>query len=253
MNCPYCGAKINNNDSFCPKCGNKLTNNSQNYQKNNQNNNQNQNKNSLLIVILVVLVVIVSALSGLVFISYNKDNENIKQKAAHNTFEPQETALPTENNAGTETDNSNYADGDGYYSPYWTYKGMPEIYESVLSSQSSFDWVTNLIYSFDMDCKEYMNNGAEVPSQLLEGSNAYLQQTDYKQRHPNMTQTYDLIDVMNVRENGNYYFAWVNERLTQVDSGIERIENDYWVYKLVDRNGSLYIVDYIYDPAHKYN
>lgn len=244
MNCPYCGRETVYGDSFCQNCGKSLITNPQNYQEN--------NKNTAFIVILVVLVAIVSALSVLVWNLY-KENQNTKQQVVYNIVEPPNAALPAETpntNAKTETQKS-YSKADGYYSPAFTYKGMPEIYESVISRQSVFDWVNDAIFSFDLDCQAYMNGEATVPYRLLEGSHAYQQQTDYKQRHPNLTQTYDLINVMNVRENGNSYFAWVNEKITQTENGTVKTEDDYWVYKLVDKNGTLYIVDYIYDPAHK--
>lgn len=247
--CRKCGSPMNKNALFCPTCGTPA-----------DETQKDRNKPAIIAVIVVLSIALIAAVVALaISSSKTKKTETDTAPTETVTEAPKATPAPTaqpeaEKKAEQpqqQTEPQSLAGiSDGYYDPSLTYKRMSEIHKSTPVDSSTFNTVYNIIYAFDAACEAYMNGSSDIPPQLLHGSTAYNQQTSYKQKHPTLTQTYDRIDVLNVRQYGNYYYAWVTERLSQTENELTEVITDHWIYKLVNNNGSISIMDYTADPAY---
>lgn len=129
------------------------------------------------------------------------------------------------------------------------YKRMDDIHNSELTDDALYNEITNVIMDFDEKCESYINNGTEnIFQYLVSGTTAYNQQTDYKKKHPNLTQHYNSVTVRTTRKSDTYYYAWVKENMTQTENGVTKTVEDNWVYKLCKEGDKWYINDYTKDP-----
>ena len=127
---------------------------------------------------------------------------------------------------------------------------MPDIHNTVLTDDKTFNTLKFVIEEFDKQCADYMNEITdEAPPLLKPGTTAYNQQVEYKQKHPTLNQSYQKVDVINARQGGGYYYVWVTEVMNVNENGAAKVTTDHWVYKIKNDNGSLYICDYTSDPA----
>lgn len=127
---------------------------------------------------------------------------------------------------------------------------MPGIHNTVLVGDNTFEVLKNVIMEFNTQCADYMNEITNaVPPYLKVGTTAYNQQVEHKQKHPNLNQSYQAIDVLNARQGGGYYYVWVTEILNVVENGTSKTAANHWVYKIENDNGQWYICDYTADPA----
>lgn len=133
-----------------------------------------------------------------------------------------------------------------------TYKRMEDIHNSELTSDDVYNEITEVIKDFDNKCEKYMNNGYEDAFKYLKtDSVAYKQQTEYKQKHPYLTQSYVSISVRTTRQSEKYYYAWVKEKIHQTENGKKTETENNWVYKLYKSDGQWYVDDYTQDPLSK--
>ena len=280
MICKKCGAQINDTDAFCPNCGSAVQHDTSDMifcQKCGSPMNKDamfcptcgtpvaekpkdKNKPAIIAVIVILSIALISAVVALGISSSRSKTADAEATPTAEvvteapTASPVPTAQPAAEKKAEQPQKAEPQSlagvSDGYYNPALTYKRMSEIHKSTPADSGTFNTVYNIIYAFDAACEAYMNDNSDVPPQLLKGSTAYNQQTSYKQKHPTLYQTYEQIDVLNVRQYGNYYYAWVTERLSQTENDLTEVTTDHWVYKLVNNNGSISIMDYTSDPAY---
>lgn len=247
--CGKCGSKMNINDTFCSNCG---TGNQQiNYQAAN-NDKSKSPVNITLVVLLTALVVLLSVILG--FVIYGGGSE--KDEPAP-TAQVTQTTLPSPTPTMAVLTPTPYVNNTpqyqtrvDLYNPNLSYKRMNGIYNTSLTDDYTYHEIANVIYQFDNDCEDYMNGRTNiVPMTLRRGSTAYNQQIDYKKKHPTLTQYYENVNVINTRQGGGYYYAWVEETLRVTEKGATKVVTDRWVYKLSNTNGVWYIDDYTRDPS----
>lgn len=245
MRCPSCGNNLSDDAKFCANCGTKLE--EINYQ---QANNQNNNKPLIIVIIVLVglLATVIGMIAGYIWIGGlpERNAEPTPTAMAQSTATPVPTATAVP--SATMPPVQHYSDRPDLYSSALTYKRMPDIHNTVLTSDATFYELKSVIENFNRQCERYMNGIDGIPSYLLPGSTAYNQQTEYKKDHPNLTQVYESIDVINTREGNGYYYVWVTEVLHVFENGSSKTVTDHWVYELKRYNGQWYINDYTSDP-----
>lgn len=239
--CKKCGLPLNTDVKFCPACGAKI--------------NENINGKTPIIIISVLASALLTAIGVLLGATVFSDREMSANPKTAATESIVPTNEPTDIPQNTQTADAitplpaQSDNADSCYSPALTYKRMPEIHNSVPASDYIYNEAYNTVYGFDTACEAYMNGYGDIPQQLLYGSTAYNQQTNYKKRHPHLTQTYEQINIRDVRQYGDYCYVWVTEILTQYENSSSKTTDEHWVYKLINRGGTLYITDYTADPA----
>ncbi len=290
MKCPNCGNELSNNAIFCNNCGREVPARSKNADKIFCSNcgaelksgtefcgncatpvsisqpviEDKPKKNNNAILIIIIFVVLITVFAAIItaytlYLTNNKsisDDMNNSQEPVSSTPIPQSTPSPTAEPDGDASKNedisrrnmiSNRVD---LYNSALTYKRMPEIHNTVLVDDNTFEALKNVINEFDVQCADYMNEIIdEAPRYLKPGTTAYNQQVEYKQKHPTLNQTYQTIDVINARQGGGYYYVWVTEIMNVNENGEDKATTDHWVYKIEKDNGNWYICDYTSDPA----
>ena len=97
---------------------------------------------------------------------------------------------------------------------------MPDIHNTVLTDDKTFNSLKAVIEEFDRQCTDYMNEITdEAPPLLKKGTNAYNQKIEYKKKHPTLNQSYQKVDVINARQGGVYYYVWVTEVMNINENG----------------------------------
>ncbi len=159
--------------------------------------------------------------------------------------------IPAAENMGGSSTESLSSQTEDLYRSDLVYKRMDDIHNSKLTDDVVYNEITNVIKDFNEKCESYMNNGTEdIFQYLVPGSTAYNQQTDYKKKHPNLTQYYNSVNVRTTRASSTYYYAWVKEDLTQTENNVTKTVEDNWVYKLYKVGDRWYINDYTKDPLN---
>ena len=194
-----------------------------------------------IIPIAAVILIIVLFTSGVIGNNKTVDDASVQTSAPTVTVStpapvPTPTPLP--------------ARPDRYSSAY-TYKRMDNIHSSTLVDDVTYMALKGVILDFDRLCVEYMNNGnPEVLKYLPVGTTAYLQQTEYKAKHPTIYEVLNAVDVINARYDGISYYVWVMENMTVTENGETKTNVDYWVYRVQENSGGYVIVDYTRDPSN---
>ena len=244
--CPYCGTVQQADMMFCGKCGKPM---------NGNKKNQSGKYIAVIVVLVLVLLGFCSFFAAYMFYTNNVANKDDNMGIAA-TNAPGSNTSPTP--APIQTLAPNTAQSavqhntvrESLYSPSAEYKRMADIHNSVQCSDDIFSELTYVICDFDRCCEAYMNFGdAEVFKYLRSGTTAYKQQTNYKNKHPYLTQTYIDIRVKDAREYGGYYYVWVTEVLDVIENGKQTQNIDHWVYKMFYSGGGWLIEDYTKDPV----
>lgn len=252
--CENCGAKMNINSTFCSNCGRGKQ--PVNYGAAG-NDKPKSPVNITLVVLLTAIIVLLSVILGFVLYGGGSD-ENEPSPTPQVTQTPMPTPTPTVSVVTPQpvqpqphvNNTTQYQTRVDLYNPNLVYKRMGGIYNTYLTDDYTYYEITNVIHQFDSDCEDYMNGFTSVvPMALRRGSTAYNQQVDYKKKHPTLTQYYENINVINTRQGGGYYYAWVEETLRVTEKGATKVVTDRWVYKLSNTNGVWYIDDYTRDPS----
>lgn len=251
--CPYCGTMQSANMLFCGKCARPM---------NDTQRTLNRKYIAVIVTLCAILLGFISFFAAYAIYMDNLDDydknmniaaTNVPVSNSSVTARPMQTLAPTSQPSAVPSTAQQYS-GNVYrttlYSPYEEYKRMPEIHNSVRSSDNTFLELSSVIYDFNRCCETYMNNGdSEIFRYLKPGSTAYEQQTNYKAKHPNITQTYVSITVNDAREYGGYYYLWVTEVLDVTENGKNSQTTDHWVYKLINTTEGWVIEDYTKDPV----
>lgn len=261
--CTKCGYRNQPGTGFCGGCGTAL--------------NKNQKKTNTLAVACIAAAAAVIAATAIAFTVINVYNGS---ETETETPSPTETATetatetvteqPTETSSPVQINNTVIVQQDpgapkpkpyeeqyissryDPYSPSLTYKRMSGIKDSWLTDDSTYYTLQSVIIGFDNACESYMNYGDKsIMGYLRSGTTAYNQQTSYKAKHPNLTQYYTNIDVVNSRTDGTYYYVWVTESMDVTENGLSKTTTDHWVYKLENIGGQWYVNDYTSDPLYK--
>lgn len=263
--CGNCGAELEAGMDFCGECGHSVRESKNSEAAEHKPVKRKRTHVTAVIVIILFCAAAAAVTAGYMIYASNNDDdtaENIRistssPKPTSVTPPPAntETALPaaeaseavsdTEDKGGAMT--SVRAD---LYDSSLTYKRMPEIHNTALTDDAVFNELRSVIIDFDDQCEDYMNEITDdVPSYLKYGTTAYRQQAEYKQKHPELDQSYQKVDVINARQGGGYYYVWVTEVMEIRENGTVKTNTDHWVYKLENNNGQWYICDYTADPA----
>ncbi len=286
MYCEFCGEKLDDDANFCEICGTPVARsvNTEPFAAEVKRPDENDAARNIVLsveepedledekpcapkpirawTVLVLFIIIITTIL-LVAFALKQTKENNSYKEAYSTYSSNPAAsgstkskpaaaTDVPKSARTQTSGSAAVSKriDPYY-PQLTYKRMDGIHNSSLVSDSVFNDLEALIIDFDNACEEYINNGSGMIFDYIEsGSNAYSQQTGYKAKHPNLTQFYQVINVVNARQGDGYYFVWVNETLDVTENGSEKVTTDHWIYKITKSGGKYLINDYTRDPAY---
>ncbi len=253
--CGNCGAEMDADAAFCGECGMSVNGAQTSVQKTAPK--KKKNKSTAVIVILAAICIALGAvIAG--YLIYSGSAEDKQEDVVIETVKPKsstpapKTPAPTPSIAPTPEPSTAVLAVTDMYNPSLTYKRMPEISTTSLTDGKTLETLKNVIVSFNSQCESYMNGQTgNVPSYIKPGTTAYAQQTEYKQKHPNLKQTYQKTDVLSARSGGAYYYVWVTEVLNVTENGSSKTVTDHWVYKIENDNGALYVCDYTADPAYK--
>ena len=274
--CRICGEPNESGAGFCGNCGHRIENGQahlnidsqhrQNIQSSlrtrstNYTNNERANKKTLIVSIICAAALILVGIVAWILIG-SKNDENSKIVLPKSNQKAEQTAAPTvvptieptptahsANNIVTPTAEPLRPD---LYNPALIYKRMDDISNTSLTDNDTFYMLKAFIEDFDARCAKYMNDIDNSIFAYLRGNTvAYSQQTEYKQKHPNLVQHYQNIDVINARQGNGYYYVWVTETIESFENGKSKTSVEHWVYKIGKDGDGLYINDYTYDPAY---
>ncbi|MGN0162495.1 MAG: zinc ribbon domain-containing protein [Candidatus Ornithomonoglobus sp.] len=276
--CIGCGSKLAGSEIFCAKCGYRNQPGTRFCGGCGAALNKDNKKTNTVAVACIAAAAAVIAAAVIAFIAMNVYNGS---EAVKETLSPTETPTetvtepPTEETPPVQVNNTVVAQPesgppghagpkpDTYagqnvssrydpYSPSLTYNRMSGIKNSWLTDDSTYYTLQSVITGFDSACEAYMNTGdLSILGYLRSGTTAYNQQTGYKAKHPDLTQYYTNIDVINSRTDGTYYYVWVTESMNVTENGTSKSTTDHWVYKIENIGGQWYINDYTADPLYK--
>lgn len=267
--CSSCGSPVDRDAVFCPSCGARVVKKTEqgdepviDSARGGKAEPYEKRGKTLTVVFIVLIAAIAAALSFTAYLLYGlyfggssdtDDNTSVslEQQTGNVSSEaPSPGAATTVPSAAPTPENVIKEPRNDLYSSSLTYSRMPEIHNTVLTDDNTYEELKKVIEGFDAQCQEYMNGmTSAVPSYLKPGSKAYSQQVSYKQNHPNLSQLYETIDVVNSRQGGGYYYVWVTEIMSVNENGHSYRKTEHWVYKIENSGGSWYIVDYTRDPA----
>lgn len=266
--CSNCGSELEAGTQFCRKCGFAVNKGQYNEPVLYKSEKKSARTGIIIALLSVICVASISIIVGYLIYSGSDDNADNSDAAATvtATAEPENTEQATETEYPISTVNPKPDDDIVYnaktpalssngrvdlYSPYLTYKSMPEIHNTVLvDNDEVFYLLQSIITEFDYQCEDYMNEITDLaPIYLKPGSRAYNQQVSYKNKHTTLNQSYRVIDVINARQGNGYYYVWVTEVLDVNEYGKAQVQTSHWVYKIENNYGSWYICDYTADPA----
>lgn len=282
MFCENCGKELNENASFCDNCGaavsggvpeeNNVNRNAVSWENTNHGMaNKNDGKNSGLVIALIILLSVFIFVI-VFFIGMNIYDSNQKKSASSiplQTVTPTQApsatpitvivdngAQPPQPPAQVAPPNTRYEPTDRStigvmrYDSSRTYKRMGSIHNTVATDTNMWYKLRDFIETFDSSCESYMNYGdSTIFNYLRSGTTGYEQQTQYKAKHPNLTQYYTDIQVLDTRVGGGYYYVWVQETLSVTENGSTKTENSNWVYKIGEDSRGFFVNDYTKDPA----
>lgn len=259
MQCPNCHNEVPEGTKFCGECGAMINENSQPTKESAPYTSApaKDSKNTLMLVIIIVLalcfILMIIGLAG--WLVYSSSSSQ-KTDEIQVTVVTDPTPVPTPVNPAPPVHQPpaqpQIVRGIDAYSSAYTYKRMPEIHSSVLTSDSTFASLADVIRDFNAKCESYMNYGTnDIFTYLKPGTTAYNQQVDYKSRRKGINVRYLTVDIQNARQNDSYYYVWVYEEIQQTLNGKTTITNDHWVYKLQYNGNNYVILDYTADPAYE--
>lgn len=189
------------------------------------------------------------SLDGSYLLNDTEQSETVSDDTNSNIYVSSSIDIPAVENTGGSSKGSLSSQAEDLYRSDLVYKRMDDIHNSELTDYVVYNEITNVIKDFNEKCESYMNNGTDdIFQYLVPGSTAYNQQTDYKKKHPNLTQYYNSVTVRTTRASSTYYYAWVKEDLTQTENNVTKTVEDNWVYKLYKVGDRWYINDYTKDP-----
>lgn len=273
MFCEKCGSQIKDGGKFCGICGSPVM-----YAQPDNDNavmntkikpKQNNFSWNFAIAVSIVAVFMIALTGGFMWYNLKAGNDgesNIVSEVATERVSERRTRKSKDERAAKRSKRSKsysdeappeveevpIAERTVRYDSSLTYKRMSEIHSSYSVGDDVFYEIQKVILTFDVQCEEYMNGDTSVvPPYLKYNSTAYNQQTDYKKKHPNLTQRFLNVEIDDARSNGEYYYAWVREDLETTENGVTKSSTDYWVYKLEFDGFDWCIVDYTSDPAAK--
>ncbi len=268
--CGNCGAELEDGIQFCSECGTAVGD-IQSEEIMPGKSVKKRKRTGIVVAVIVIACILIAAVilgymmyprktdiyantgiptnTSTIYNSENKDKTSPSVSPSA-TATPEATAAATEEIPVSNEDQTATLHRTDLYDSSLTYKRMPDIHNTVLTDDKTFNSLKAVIEEFDSQCADYMNEITDaVPSYLKKGTTAYNQQVEYKQKHPTLNQSYKNIDVINARQGSGYYYVWVAEEMNINENGVAKVTTDHWVYKLENDNGNWYICDYTVDPA----
>lgn len=264
MFCYYCGREISDDSDFCTFCGKKVMGNNS-FRRNfpeapysepvpvikNKKEDVN-NKNVALLVCITVLVLIICVLLAIILINA-KGNSDKKEGKEIVTPAPTVTSteIPLPTIAPTSQPDKKFERTTLYNSSY-TYERMNDIYSSRPANDDEAFEMETLISDYNNAWIDYVNYYyTDVYDYLREGTRPYSTAEKYKDK--NITESFLLMDVLDVRQTDNYYYVWTHEIIKEHnnDNGAEKELEYHWVYRIAEDMQGYYIYDCIDDPAYK--
>lgn len=279
MFCENCGKELPNGAAFCENCGSPVNEIQKNYGQARNPNLQSygqvkspaRNNSGLLIALIILLMVLIAAAAFIIGMNvYDNKEKAASAVTATETVKPTDAPTPTpitviiDNGAPQQPQQpavavpppQRYEPSDRSsvgvmrYDSDRSYKRMGSIHNTVPTDMQMWYKLRDFIETYDSACEGYMNSGSrEIFSYLRSGTTAYNQQTQYKSKHPNLTQYYTDIQVFDSRVGGGFYYVWVQETLSVTENGNTKTATDNWVYKIGEDSNGFYVNDYTRDPA----
>lgn len=269
--CGNCGAELENGMQFCGECG-AAVGDIRSDETMHGKPVKKKKRIGIVIVAVCIVICIAAAVCAIGYMMYTRKsdtdthtdisiNAQVTAKPENNeqtlpSESPSSTAMPAAASASdtgvpvSNTGGAAISNRTDLYNSALTYKRMPDIHNTVLTDDATFNALKAVIEEFEKQCADYMNEITDVvPPFLKVGTTAYNQQVEHKQKHPTLNQSYQKVDVINARQGGGYYYVWVTEIMNVNENGAYKVTTDHWVYKIEKDNGSWYICDYTSDPA----
>ncbi|SDY63522.1 hypothetical protein SAMN05660462_00535 [Proteiniborus ethanoligenes] len=107
--------------------------------------------------------------------------------------------------------------------------------------------IIDSIARFNYEWIEYVNNGEDYVLELvLKDSQASKNIVNFNRG--DVKEKYLLLEIGEVRTNGETYYVWAHEKIKKEKKGAIEIKEYYWIYKLIQKEMDYYVVDYIKDP-----
>ncbi len=122
---------------------------------------------------------------------------------------------------------------------YWKdVKGSPYYYDEA---------ILGTLVSFNSKWIDYVNKGDKsVFSMVQDNSRADRNLTGFDKE--DIVEEFLLFEVGDIRKGSSGYYVWAHEKIKVISTEKTEIKEYYWIYKLVEGNGSFYVADYyMYD------
>ncbi len=273
MFCYFCGKEIGNNSEFCPYCGQSVKSGNEQY-RNAQQYGANQHNNSIVEneytprrekrddginnknVIILVCVTIAALITALI-VSISVINKQNSSDDGDNAVAETESIAPSDMPEITLAPDNNLQSNEVFirtttYNPNYVYKNMNDIHTSKAASDQDSFRLKEVIQRYNDAWLGLVNNGdMSIYSYLRAGTQAYDYAKKFEQKP--VTESYDLLEVHDVRKTDSYYYVWTHEIINEYNYEKNTTKrNEYrWIYKVGIDNSGYYIINYIKDPAYK--
>ena len=127
---------------------------------------------------------------------------------------------------------------------------MPEIHNSISATDQECFELEKIVYDYNQKWLNFVNNNdTSIYANLRYGTKAYEYAMKYSAK--NVVESYQLLDVNDVRKYGNYYYVWTHEIITETTSYSSNNLEYYWVYKIGKDGSGYYVENYTADPYYK--
>ncbi|MDD2620057.1 MAG: hypothetical protein PHC92_05265, partial [Syntrophomonadaceae bacterium] len=105
--------------------------------------------------------------------------------------------------------------------------------------------IVRTLIAFDSGWIDYVNGGSDSVIDLTkEGSRAYRSASSYS-KVGKINETFDALEIGEIRKGGDGYYAWVFEKITKTEAGRTSSASYHWIYYLEPIGNEMKIVDYI--------
>ncbi len=257
MKCNVCGAELSVNARFCKNCGNEVAGEPINTVENRDEyvdyrRGERKRSNTGLIIALVgvsTLLVVTIFVGVIVFISADSKVSETEMEIMADQIEMELIEQRNEKEHTEQADQEPEFPRYVTYSEAYYYKNMPNIHNSVSASNHDANEMYSFINEYNNCWRAYVNySDPEIYKYLREGTLAYENTVNFNKE--GLVEEFDLIDVEDVRRDGNTYYVWVHEKIRKITSHSETVKTYHWVYKVRKDGSGFYVELYTRDPYY---
>ncbi|MDO5478734.1 MAG: hypothetical protein Q4G23_06160 [Clostridia bacterium] len=257
MFCGNCGNQAGDGAKVCPHCGKIL---SVAQASPAPSPTKSKNKGTIITVIILLVAAIVSLC---VIIFQNKKPKEVVyvyDETEESASETEAAEAPATEYYVNESDVTDSADTETAapsevfprfvtYSPSYTYKSMPEIHYSTQADDDESFELKEFIELYNANWLNFVNYGdRSIYAYLRPNTQAYKYATNYGSK--NITESFDLMKVDDVRKYGSNYYVWTHEIINEYSEGKTKSYEYHWVYKVGKDGSGIYVENYTKDPFY---